>query len=67
MKLKLSKAKKSALGTGLRAFIALVVYIVLSSLEVPVQFAGSLSILTPIILHAIDPNFKDYGKGKVKP
>ena len=63
MKFKLSKARVSALKTALRAFLALVVYVVLTSLDVPVQFAGTLSVLTPILVHAIDPTFKDYGVG----
>lgn len=67
MKLKLSKAKVSALKTALRAFVALVVFTVLQGLEVPVQFSGTLSILTPIVLKMIDPTFKDYGVGSTKP
>lgn len=63
MKFKLTKAHISALKTGARAFLALVVYVVLTSLKVPVEIAGFLSVITPILVHAIDPTFKDYGVG----
>lgn len=63
MKFKFTKAQVSALKTGARAFLALVVYVVLTSLKVPVELAGFLSIVTPIVVKAIDPTFKDYGVG----
>lgn len=62
--MKLSTAQVSALKTALRAFLALVVFILLQGLKVPVEFSGTLSVLTPIILKYIDPTWKVYGVGK---
>ena len=64
MKLKLTPAKLSAVKTGARSFLALLVYVALTSLKVPQEFAGTLAVVTPIILKAIDPTFTEYGKGK---
>lgn len=61
--MKLSPAKISAIKTGARSFLATVLYAVLTSLHVPQEFAVSLAVVTPIILKAIDPTFKEYGKG----
>jgi hypothetical protein len=62
--MKLTSAQISAIKTGARAFAALLVYTVLTSLKVPAEFSGVLSVATPVILKAIDPTFKEYGKGK---
>lgn len=64
MKFNLSKSKVSALKTALRAFLALVVFTVLQGLSVPVEFAGMVSVFTPVLLKLIDPTFKEYGVGK---
>ena len=64
MKFRLTTAQLSAIKTGGRAFLALVVYVILTGFKVPVEFAGVLSVATPVILHAIDPTFKEYGLGK---
>ena len=59
----ITPARISALKTGLRSVAAILVFTLLHSLKLPVEYAGFLAAITPIILKAIDPTFKEYGVG----